>query len=51
MSKHKKHIITCEHWSVKGHYRHYKNGKVVWISPHERGKNKDTKIQNKVYKI
>lgn len=25
-------------WGVRGHYRHYKNGKVVFVSPHTRGK-------------
>lgn len=24
-------------WEVKGHYRHYKSGKVVYIAPHQRG--------------
>lgn len=27
-----------ESWGVRGHYRHYKNGKVVYIKPHFKGK-------------
>lgn len=27
----------CEAWGVRGHYRHYKNGKVVYIKPHIKG--------------
>jgi hypothetical protein len=26
-----------EVWSVKGHWRHYKDGRKVWIKPHRRG--------------
>jgi hypothetical protein len=26
-----------EVWSVKGHWRHYKDGHKVWIKPHQRG--------------
>ena len=34
----------CEAWGVRGHYRHYKSGKVVYIRPHTKGigKIKDT---------
>ncbi len=28
----------CEAWSVRGHYRHYKSGKVVYIKPYVKGK-------------
>lgn len=27
----------CESWGVRGHYRHYKNGKVVYIAPFTKG--------------
>lgn len=46
---HNRHSMTCEHWEVKGHFRHYKNGKVVYIKPFSKGKNKDAKIENRVY--
>jgi hypothetical protein len=26
-----------ENWSVKGHWRHYKDGHKTWIKPHQRG--------------
>lgn len=35
--KYKRH---CEAWGVRGHYRHYKNGKVVYIAPHMKGAGK-----------
>ena len=37
----KKAEITCPCWGVRGHYRHYKNGKVVFIEPFMKGKEKD----------
>lgn len=33
-----RHKMTCERWDVKGHFRHYKNGKVVYVKPYEKGK-------------
>lgn len=34
----------CEAWGVRGHYRHYKNGKVIFVKPFTKGKGtkKDT---------
>ena len=48
---HNRHNMTCEHWEVKGHFRHYKSGKVVYIKPFSKGKNKDVKVENRVYKL
>lgn len=48
---HCKHVFTCEHWEVRGHYRHYKSGKVVYVKPFEKGKNKDTKLKDKIYTL
>jgi len=48
---HCKHVFTCEHWEVRGHYRHYKSGKVVYVEPFEKGKNKDTKLKDKIYTL
>ena len=31
----------CSAWGVRGHYRHYKSGKVAYIKPHVRGKEKE----------
>lgn len=38
-------IRRCEAWMVRGHYRHYKSGKVVFIRSHIKGKGrlKDTR--------
>lgn len=31
-------VRHCEAWGVRGHYRHYKNGNVVYIAPYIKGK-------------
>ena len=31
----------CECWGVRGHIRHYKNGKVVFIEPYKKGRKRD----------
>ena len=46
-----KHVYTCEHWEVRGHFRHYKSGKVVFVKPFEKGKNKNVQASNKVYTL
>lgn len=44
--------ITCPCWSVRGHYRHYKSGKVVFIKNYEKGKEKGkVKPKDKTYTI
>lgn len=30
-------VRHCEAWTVRGHYRHYKSGRVSYIKPHIRG--------------
>lgn len=35
-----KHIINCPCWSVRGHYRRYKNGRVIFVKSYEKGKEK-----------
>lgn len=37
-----------EAWEVKGHYRHYKSGKIVFVKPYQKGKGK---IHDKEYVI
>ena len=34
--------IQCPCWSVRGHYRHYKSGKVVFVKNYLKGKKRDT---------
>lgn len=42
--------INCPCWSVRGHYRHYKNGKVVFVRSYEKGKDKgNSKAVDKTY--
>lgn len=44
--------IQCPCWSVRGHYRHYKSGKTVFIKSYEKGKERG-KIapKDKVYMV
>lgn len=45
--------IACECWNVRGHFRHYKDGKVVWIAGYEKGKKRNTNshVVEHVYNI
>ena len=36
----KKAEITCPAWGVRGHFRHYRNGKTVFIEPFIKGRDK-----------
>ena len=53
LSKNKStHNIQCDCWGVRGHYRHYKNGKVVFVKEYKKGKNRDKKEpQGKIYTV
>lgn len=33
--------ITCPVWTVRGHMRHYKSGKTVYVAPYRKGKERD----------
>lgn len=48
-----KHIIKCPAWGVRGHKRHLKSGKVIYIKPFVKGKyrNDASKYVAKEYKI
>ena len=46
------HNITCECWVVRGHFRHYKSGRIVFIKPYEKGKKRNSiKPADKIYKL
>ena len=34
--------ITCPVWTVRGHMRHYKSGKTVYVAPYRKGKERDS---------
>lgn len=36
-----KHVIKCLCWGVRGHERHLKNGRVVWVKPYRKGKQRN----------
>lgn len=36
-----RHIIKCPCWGVRGHARHLKNGKVVYVKPYKKGKDRN----------
>ena len=46
----KKAEITCPAWGVRGHFRHYKNGKTVFVESYIKGKEKD-KYKGKEYAL
>jgi len=48
-----KRVIACPCWGVIGHWRVYKSGKRVWISPYEKGRDRGnaSHYQSKEYKI
>lgn len=48
---HSIHNITCPKWDVKGHFRHYKNGKVTWISPYIKGKDREAHTESRTYVV
>lgn len=35
------HKINCPCWSVRGHFRHYKSGKVIFVKDYKKGKKRD----------
>lgn len=43
----------CLAWGVAGHYRHYKDGRVVWVRPYVKGveRNNPQKYSPKTYKF
>lgn len=52
MLKSKKVHRMTESWSVRGHYRHYKSGKVIFIESFKKGKNRKQASQKKTkYKL
>ena len=46
----KKTEIHCLAWGVRGHYRHYKDGRVIYIAPFVKGKERD-KYKGKEYAL
>jgi hypothetical protein len=44
-------IWHCPAWEVRGHYRHYKNGKVTYVKPHVKGKLRDTLVVGREYDL
>lgn len=44
--------VTCPCWEVRGHYRHYKSGKVIFVPAYRKGKDRKTaKPKDKEYYI
>lgn len=46
----KKRQKLTESWTFRGHYRHYKSGKIVYVNPYTKG-SKDGKSIPKEYKV
>lgn len=52
ISKNGTHKINCPCWSVRGHYRHYKSGKVIFVKEYTKGKDREnTKPKDKTYTV
>lgn len=43
------HASPTGRFNVRGHYRHYKNGKTIWISEYEKGTDKKKKSKSYVF--
>lgn len=39
----KNHVVRCELWPVRGHWRHYKSGKIVFVEAFHKGKKRNDK--------
>lgn len=48
---HRKYTPPSCAFSVRGHYRHYKSGKVVYVHPYEKNTDKEKDRRNKIVKI
>ena len=44
-------IWHCPAWEVRGHYRHYKSGKVGYVKPYVKGKLRDTLVVGREYDL
>lgn len=51
ISKGGNHKITCPCWNVRGHYRHYKNGNVIFVKSYKKGKKKNMTPKDNIYTI
>ena len=38
---HREFVRRCECWTVRGHYRHCKSGKITFVKAHKKGKNRN----------
>ena len=44
-------IWHCPAWEVRGHYRHYKSGKVVFVNPYTKGKLRNQGVPGREYDL
>jgi len=42
--------IRCQAWGVRGHFRHYKDGKVIFVEAYVKGKDRE-QYRGKVYEL
>lgn len=43
------HKINCPCWGVRGHYRHYKSGKTIFVKEYKKGKERTRETKQKIY--
>jgi len=50
VKEHRKNLITCTAWGVRGHYRRYSDGRKIWVNAYIKGKNRD-EYKGKEYQL
>lgn len=48
--EYKDYVRHCPAWGVRGHYRHMKSGKIVYVKPHVKGQRKDLYV-GRIYEL
>ena len=51
-TNHTRNAMKCPCWGVRGHYRHYKSGKVIFVKEYKKGKERaNTEPKDKIYTV
>ena len=48
--EYKEYVRHCPAWGVRGHYRHMKSGKTVYVKPHVKGQRRDLYV-GRIYEL
>lgn len=47
----KNHVYSLEAWEVRGHWRHLKSGKIIWVSSYVKGDKDKLHQKDNIYKL